>query len=143
MAQQRQNVWSTKPKQPTSPRVALKADNTHVNNELPSNQLFIKIFPISKLYTDDTGKFPVRARSGNQYVMVAYHANANLILQQAFHNKSDRHRLPAYNAIMKRLADKGLTVDLQILDNEASAAYKETVVDKWKVAFQLVPPEMH
>ena len=65
-----------------------------------------------------------------------------LILQQAIHNKSDRHRLPAYNSIMKRLADKGLTVDLQILDNEASAAYKETIVDKWKAAFQLVPPEM-
>ena len=120
-----------------------ESDNTHADDELPSNQLFIKTFPIRKLYTDDTGRFPVRARSGNQYVMVAYHANANLILQQAFRNKSDRHRISAYNAIMTRLADKGLTVDLQILDKEATSAYKETIVDKWKTAFQLVPPEMH
>ena len=143
MAQQRQNVQSTMPKQPIAPRLAPESDNTHLEDELPSNQLFIKTIPISKLYTDDTGRFPVQAHSGNQYVMVAYHANANLILQKAFHNKSDRHRIPAYNAIMTRLEHKGLTVDLQILDNKASSAYKETIVDKWKAALQLVPPEMH
>ena len=57
--------------------------------------------------------------------MVAYHANGNLILQQALRNKSDQHRIPAYNAIMTRLAQSGLTVDLQIKDNEASAEYKK------------------
>ena len=55
MAQQRQNVRSTKPKQPTAPWVVLESDNTHSDEELPSNQLFIRTFPISKLYTDDNG----------------------------------------------------------------------------------------
>jgi hypothetical protein len=63
--------------------------------------------------------------------MIAFHANGNLILQQAFKTKSNCHRIAAYNAIMTRLAAKGLSVDLQILDNEASAAYKEAITFKW------------
>ncbi len=93
--------------------------------------------------TDDTGCFPVKARLGNQYVMIAYHADGNLILQQAFKTRNDRHRIAAYNAMMSRLSARGLAVDLQILDNEASTAYKEAITVKWKAKFQLVPPDMH
>ena len=38
----------------------------------PSKEMHIQVQHISKLYTDDTGRFPVRARSGNQYVMIVY-----------------------------------------------------------------------
>jgi len=38
---------------------------------------------------------------------------------------------------MTRLAARGLSVDLQILDNEASAAYKEAITFKWNATFQL------
>jgi hypothetical protein len=75
--------------------------------------------------------------------MIAYHKDSNLILQQAFKNKTDAHRIAAYNAIMTRLAAQGLSVNLQILDNEASAAYKHDITFKWKATFQLVPPDMH
>jgi hypothetical protein len=34
-------------------------------------------------------------------------------------------------------------VDLQILNNEASVAYKEAITSKWNAKFQLVPPDMH
>ena len=81
----------------------------------PSNQFYITTQPLSKLFTDDTGRFPVRAHSGNQYVMIAFHADGNLILQQAFKTKRDRHGIAAYNAIMTHLASRGLSVDLQIL----------------------------
>ena len=89
---------------------------------LPSNELHVQVVPISKLYTDDTGCFPVKARSDNQYVMIAYYADGNLILQQAFKTRGDTHRIATYNSIMTRLSTRGLSVDLQILDNEASAA---------------------
>jgi hypothetical protein len=75
--------------------------------------------------------------------MIAFHTNGNLILQQAFKTKSDHHCIAAYNTIMTCLAAQGLSVDLQILDNKASAAYKEASTFKWKATFQLVPPEMH
>ena len=105
--------------------------------------LFVQMYPISKLYTDNTGRFPIKARSGNQYVMIAYHEDGNLILQQPFKSKKDVHRIAAYNAIMTRLAARGFLVDLQILDNKASAAYKHAITFKWKATFQLVPPDMH
>ena len=41
---------------------------------------------------------------------------------------------------MRRLLNNNLTVDLQILDNEASAEYKRSITEKWKDNYQLVPP---
>jgi hypothetical protein len=142
LARQHQNVRSTKPKSDPSPAlVPLSQPPATVDS--PSNQVFIKVHPLSRLYTDNTGHFLVKVHSGNQYVMIAYHANGNLILQQAFKTRNDRHRIIAYNSIMTRLAARGLTVNLQILDNEASAAYKEAITFKWNAKFQLVPPDMH
>jgi hypothetical protein len=85
LAQQRQNVRSTKPKQPPLAPLAVRPPPAPA----ASNQVVIVTQPLSKLFTDDTGRFPVRARSGNQYVMIAFHADGNLILQQAFKTKSD------------------------------------------------------
>jgi hypothetical protein len=75
--------------------------------------------------------------------MIIFHTDGNLILQQAFKSKSDHHRIAAYNTIMTRLAARGLLVDLQILNNEASTAYKEAIAFKWNATFQLVPPDVH
>ncbi len=44
---------------------------------------------------------------------------------------------------MERLQQRVLSVDLQILDNKASAEYKKLITEKWDVTFQLVPPLMH
>jgi hypothetical protein len=44
---------------------------------------------------------------------------------------------------MMHLATWGLSIDLQILDNKASAAYKEAITFNWNAPFQLVPPDMH
>jgi hypothetical protein len=75
--------------------------------------------------------------------MIAFHADGDLILQQAFKSKSDRHQIATYNTIMTCLAAKGLSVDLQILDNKTSAEYKEAITFKWNAKFQLVPSDMY
>jgi hypothetical protein len=54
--------------------------------------------------------------------------------------KSDRHCTAAYNAIMTRLAARVFLVDLQILDNKASAAYKEAITFKWNAKIPNCPP---
>ena len=115
LVQKRQGVRSTKPKIPvtTSPVPKLP--------QVRSNELHLQVTPISKLYTDDTGRLPVRARSGNQYIMISYHCNANLIFAELFASRKDTHRLLAYDKIMQQLNGKKLIVDLQILDNKASA----------------------
>ncbi len=95
------------------------------------------------MYSDDCGRFPIRSRSGNQYIMIAYHCDSNAILQAPFKSRSDRHRVEAYNSIMERLRARGHTVDLQILDNEISAEYKKAITETWKAQYQLVPPDVH
>ncbi len=44
---------------------------------------------------------------------------------------------------MMRLAARGLSVDLQILDNKTSTTYNEAITFKWNATLQLVPPDMH
>ena len=75
--------------------------------------------------------------------MIAYHCDSNAILAAPFKTQADKHRLIAYNDIMQRLKDRHLLVDLQILDNEASKVYKQTITSDWGIKFQLVPPHIH
>ena len=44
---------------------------------------------------------------------------------------------------MQRFKEKYLLVDLQILDIECSKEYQANIRNRWKVQFQLVPPDMH
>ena len=63
--------------------------------------------------------------------MVAYHFDSNTILAVLFTSKKYQHRLQAYDEIMQGLTDRGMIVDLQILDDKASAAYKRIITTKW------------
>jgi hypothetical protein len=126
LAQMQQNVQSTKPQltplsslPPTikSPKPLAKA----------LQEVFLRVYPISKLYTDDMGRFPERGLLGNQYAMIAYHTDGNRILQQAFQTKADKHHIAVFNTIMARLATCGLLVDCNIRDNAASADFKQVI----------------
>ena len=75
--------------------------------------------------------------------MLAYHVDTNVILVDSFASRHNRHRLAAANRIMANLTKRGHGVDLQILDNECSAAYKLQIEEKWGAKIQLVPPDVH
>ena len=68
-----------------------------------SKEIFIRTEPISKLYTDDMGRFPIRSRRGNNFIMLAYHVDTNVILVEPFASCHDRHHLAAANRIMAKL----------------------------------------
>eukprot|EP00956_Cyclotella_meneghiniana_P023402 scaffold45578_cov41-Cyclotella_meneghiniana.AAC.1 len=136
LTQVRQGIRSTKPK-PSAPV------NPPASPTTPVKELHIWDEPISKLFTDDMGRFPVQSRSGNQYLMLAYHCDTNAILIEPFQTRHDRHRIPAYNRLMERLKARGHTVDHQVLDNEASADYRRAITEDWKCTYQLVPPDVH
>ena len=99
--------------------------------------------PISTLYTDNTGRFPICSRSGNQYLMVAYHCDTNVILIEPFQTWEDRHRITSYTRIMTRLKTCSHVVDHQVLDKEASKEYLRHITKIWKATYQLVPPDVH
>ena len=75
--------------------------------------------------------------------MIAYHCDSHKILQSPFVDRKDKHRIRAYNSIMKKLADRGHHVDIQMLDNEVSAEFKKTIKNTWGATYQIVPPNVH
>ena len=77
------------------------------------------------MYTDDCGGFPIISRSGNEYIMIAWHCDSNTILKAPFVNRKDKHRIRVYNSIIKKLADRGHHVDVQILKNEVGTEFKK------------------
>eukprot|EP00804_Cyclotella_cryptica_P025742 CCRYP_002939-RA/>CCRYP_002939-RA protein AED:0.39 eAED:0.39 QI:0/-1/0/1/-1/1/1/0/222 len=88
LSQVRQGLRSTKPRpRPTHPLPTPPVS--------PSKELQVWSDPISKLFANNMGHFPVRSRSGNQYIMLAYHCNSNTILIKPFQSCNDRHRIPA------------------------------------------------
>ena len=89
------------------------------------------------------GRFTVRSRSRNNYIVLAYHVDTYVILVEAFQSHQDRHRLAAAKHIMYRLHKLGHTVDLHILDNECRKAYKLQIKSKWGAKFQLATPDLH
>ena len=89
LVQKLQGVRSTNlnPQPQSSPEEPMHQDR--------SNELFLQVVPISKLYTDNTGQFHVHARSVHQYVMITYHCNANLMLAVPFKTRKDTYRIKA------------------------------------------------
>ncbi|KAL7531028.1 hypothetical protein ACHAXR_003813, partial [Thalassiosira sp. AJA248-18] len=143
MVQTRQGARSTKPKPKKAPASPAAVEPEPM---LPADEVLLELHicvrHISRLYTDGTGCFPVTSRSRNQYMMVAYHCDSNVILVEPFQSRKDRHRLAAYDKIMAALKKRGHAVNLQILDNEASEEYKDKITKKYGARFQLVPPNM-
>jgi hypothetical protein len=77
-----------------------------------------------QLYTDLTGKFPVRSSKGNSYVMVCYVYECNYIKVILMKSWYASEWFKAYDTIHQELTVKGFKQKLQTPDNEASAALK-------------------
>jgi hypothetical protein len=77
-----------------------------------------------QLYTDLTGKFPVRSSKGNWYVMVCYSYDCNYVKVVPMKSRSASEWFKAYDHIHQELTSKGYKPKLQTLDNEASTALK-------------------
>ena len=71
--------------------------------------------------------------------MVAYHCDSNAIMEVPSKSLKYKDLMVAYNTIMRRLKDRNMLVNLQILDNEASKEYKTIIKYKWNIKYQLVP----
>ena len=119
MIQTCQVFRSTKPKPNKSTPAKLAATETPVPL-LPyilSRNIHIYEYPIRRMYTNDLGCFPIRARSSNQYIVIAFHCNTNTILNSPFKTRGDTHHIAAYNSTMQKLTSRGQKVNLQVLDN--------------------------
>jgi hypothetical protein len=136
MNQRRQNILSTS----KAPIEKQSTPDTDLGTK--THLVYAVLVDQGQLYTDLTGKFPVRSRKGNSYVMVWYIYDCNYVKVIPMKSRSASEWVKAYDTIHQELTVKGFKPKLQTLDNEALAALKNffTVND---IAYQLVPPHCH
>ena len=92
-----------------------------------------------KMYTDQTGRFPVRSYCGNQYIMVLVELDGNAIMVEAMQNQTSGEMIRAYQTLVDRLKECGIEPKMHIWDNECSAEFKKQIKNN-KMEYQLVPP---
>ena len=91
ITQTKQGVRSTKVK---PPMVEARAHAPQQKNAT-TNKVHIYKITIRKLYTDDCGSFPIKSRSVEKYIMIAYHCDTNAILQASFSTASEQNQIAA------------------------------------------------
>jgi hypothetical protein len=140
MNQRRQNIRSTM-KTPITSDIEDIAVTT-ANSGTKTHLVYAVLVDQGHLYTDLTGKFPVRSSKGNWYVMVCYRFDCNKVKVFPMKSRSTLEWVKAYDHIHQELTAKGFKPKLQTLDNEASAALKNFFTTN-DVEYQLVPPHCH
>jgi hypothetical protein len=118
MNQGRQNIRSTS----KAPIEKQQTPDTDLGTKI--HLVYAVVVDQGQVYTDLTGKFPVRSSKGNYYVMVCYVYDCNYVKVAPIKSRSASEWVKAYDIIHKELTVKGFKPKLQTLDNEASAALK-------------------
>ena len=93
-------------------------------------------------YTDLTGRFPMKSSQGNEYILVAYHYDANYIHGIPIKNRKAASITAAWKEMHTLFHRAGIAPSTYVLDNETSADF-ETALSEESTTFQLVPPHTH
>ena len=132
----RANIRSTKP--------ASSIPKHHREDNKRTHEFFTKIIePTGKVFSDQTGKFPVTSSRGNKYVMVVYDHDSNATLTVPLKSKSAADHLQAITKIHSFLNSKGIFPKLHIMDNECSNIVKNYIKTSKHIELLLVPPHSH
>jgi hypothetical protein len=107
-----------------------------------TNCIYATTIDAGKIYTDQTGHFPVISSKVNKYIMVLYEYDGNYILAEPIKNITAPELLRAFQVMETKLTARGLRPKLMKLDNEASQLLKSYFHDT-NISFQLVPPYSH
>ena len=94
------------------------------------------------VYTDLTGRFPVRSYSGMQYLFIAHIYTINAILIRPMPSRTDASMIAAFTNIYNYLEAQKCKPKLHVLDNECSQAVRNYVTSK-NTTIQLVEPHNH
>jgi hypothetical protein len=137
--QSRQNTRSTKMK-PND--IEPPADPRQEPNNAITNQIFATVEETGRIYTDQTGQFPVWSSNGYRYMLVMYHYDTNAILVAPLKTRQGNEILRGYTKLYQHLNERGFRPTTHWLDNEASNALK-SFNRMQDVEYQLVPPHVH
>jgi len=140
MKGQRQGVRSTKQMEPPETEhderyIALPHDS--------KRDVLIIVYNLKNtMYTDQTSKFPHIPSLGNQYIMILHDVDSNSSWAEALKNKTEGELILAPQRALTRMKRCSIVPRHQILDNQASLAYK-TAIETSNMTYQLVPPNDH
>jgi len=129
MDQQRQNARSTKPRQqwPTTNQNTNDRYNDTDEQQQSAPEVTDKTFetyismqdlPMGRIFTDQTGPFPVVSAQGIKAAMILYDYDSNSILVEGITSRGKTELLRAYNVLLQRLIQAGLRPKMQRMDNE-------------------------
>ena len=79
------------------------------------------------IYSDLTGKFPIRLYKGNQYIFLAYVYDANAILVRPMRNREATSMVTAFQDIYEYLTQRNFKPQLHVMDNECSKAVQQYI----------------
>jgi hypothetical protein len=113
MNQRRQNIRSTS----KAPIEKQQLPDTDLGTK--THLMYAVVVDQGQLYTDLTGKFPVRSSKGNSCVMVCYIYDCNFIKVVPMKSRSSSEWVKSYESIHQELTVKSFKPKLQTLDNEA------------------------
>jgi hypothetical protein len=94
-------------------------------------------------FSDDTGRFPITSRRGNQYVLLSYFPDKNYIHVTPHARRTGASILDAYKQDRAFWSSKNIHPQYYALDNEASAELKAYFLNEVHVSYQLFPEGQH
>jgi hypothetical protein len=112
--QQRQNDRTTKI---TDAQVIVTEPD--IDHGVKTQFVYAATIDADKIYTDQTGRFPVVSSKGNKYIMIVYDYDSNAILAQPIKDQTAPELLKAFQVMEQELVARGLKPKLMKSDNEA------------------------
>ncbi len=70
------------------PTEETEKDPIQENNNKQTNDIFTTIEQTGKIYTDQTGRFPVTSSKGNKYILLLYEYDTNASLTEPIKNRT-------------------------------------------------------
>ena len=113
------------------------------NTKMARAEVYVKIMPSGELHHDNTGQFPVKSSSGNNYVAVSYCEDANYIHVEPLQTTSAADAIQCHHNIITFYRGCGIEPSFIRLDNQTSSELESYFTTTAKVSFQYVPPNNH
>jgi hypothetical protein len=146
--QTRQGQRSTSRNNPSTTIIATNSDD---NDDIPTtptdvgltNLVFMITHTITgKVFTDQTGRFPITSNRGNAYLVTFYVYDANFIASVPIKNRTKEELLHAYQLTYKYLTSRGFKPQLHKMDNKTSKDVEDFIASQ-NTDLQYTPPDMH
>jgi hypothetical protein len=141
MDNKRKNIRSTKP------RPEPDSIEDHFPQPMPDNHRSNLCFlaasdPRAIVYTDQTGRLPHPSSQGNNYLLIAYDYDSNVILLRPLRNRTAEAITAAIADVHTTLTKGGCRPTYHRLDNECPQQVKDYFASR-DVTYQLAPPHDH